>query len=69
MEWKAKEGLLATKRENQEVEKLYQKTQAENNLLSLHFERLKNQYVLLEKSFNGFWKVGQLRYVGYVHYT
>lgn len=42
MEWKAKEGLLATKRENQEVERLYQKTQAENNLLSLHFERLKN---------------------------
>ena len=71
MEWQSyaeykKEMLLATMQEREEFKKLYEKTKAENNILEFHLERLQRHYLLLEKGFTSWFRVGQRMYDEYI---
>ncbi|KAM7425241.1 hypothetical protein ABFA07_023305 [Porites harrisoni] len=71
MEWQRyaeykKEMLVATMQEREEFKKLYEKTKAENNILEFHLERLQRHYLLLEKGFTSWFRVGQKMYHEYI---
>ena len=73
MEWQGyaeykKEMLVATMREREEFKKLYEKTKAANNILEFHLERLQRHYLLLEKGFTSWFRVGQKMYDEYLLY-
>ena len=58
--------LVATMQEREEFKKLYEKTKAENNILEFHLERLQRHYLLLEKGFKSWFRVGQKMYDEYL---
>ena len=64
-EYKSK-MLEATMQEREEFKKLYEKTKAENNILEFHLERLQRHYLLLEKGFTSWFRVGQRMYNEYI---
>ena len=71
MEWQGyaeykSEMLEATMREREEFKKLYEKTKAENNILEFHLERLQRHYLLLQKGFTSWLRVGQQIYNEYI---
>ena len=71
MEWQSyaeykEEMLVATMQEREEFKKLYEKTKAENNILEFHLERLQRHYLLLEKGFKSWFRVGQKMYDEYL---
>ena len=71
MEWQSyaeykTEMLVATMQEREEFKKLYEKTKAENNILEFHLERLQRHYLLLEKGFTSWFRVGQKMYDEYI---
>ena len=71
MEWQGyaeykSEMLEATKQEREEFKKLYEKTKAENNILDFHLERLQRHYLLLQKGFTSWLRVGQQIYNEYI---
>ena len=71
MEWQRyaeykKEILVATMQEREEFKKLYEKTKAANNILEFHLERLQRHYLLLEKGFTSWFRVGQKMYDEYI---
>ena len=71
MEWQSyaeykNEMLVATMQEREEFKKLYEKTKAENNILQFHLERLQRHYLLLEKGFTSWFRVGQQIYNEYI---
>ena len=71
MEWQGyaeykSEMLEATMREREEFKKLYEKTKAENNILEFHLERLQRHYLLLQKGFTSWFRVGQQIYNEYI---
>ena len=71
MEWQGyaeykSEMLEATMREREEFKKLYEKTKAENNILEFHLERLQRHYLLLQKGFTSWLRVGQQMYNEYI---
>ena len=71
MEWQGyaqykDEMLVATMQEREEFKKLYEKTKAENNILEFHLERLQRHYLLLEKGFKSWFRVGQQMYNEYI---
>ena len=73
MEWQRyaeykKEMLVATMQQREEFKKLYEKTKAENNILEFHLERLQRHYLLLEKGFTSWFRVGQKMYDEYLLY-
>ena len=71
MEWQGyaeykKEMLRAAMQEREEFKKLYEKTKAANNILEFHLERLQRHYLLLEKGFTSWFRVGQKMYDEYI---
>ena len=73
MEWQSyaeykTEMLVATMQEREEFKKLYEKTKAANNILEFHLERLQRHYLLLEKGFTSWFRVGQQMYDEYLLY-
>ena len=71
MEWQGyaeykSEMLEATMRDREEFKKLYEKTKAENNILDFHLERLQRHYLLLQKGFTSWLRVGQQMYNEYI---
>ena len=71
MEWQGyaeykSEMLEATMREREEFKKLCEKTKAENNILEFHLERLQRHYLLLQKGFTSWLRVGQKIYDEYI---
>ena len=71
MEWQGyaeykSEMLEATMQEREEFKKLYEKTKAANDILEFHLERLQRHYLLLQKRFTSWLRVGQQMYNEYI---